>query len=211
MLELTLGEHLKDLREAKRMTLKELGEAVEISPSNLSDYENGNKNPSLDYAKKLAIFYGVSLNYLAGIDKFPTHEDTDISKATGLTDLSISALKGLMNSINGEYKRLIYNKIITSPLFADFIEHCEFAVFWGKDISTSNMKEASAFWQNKPVEEIQELVYMAQMTGKVIVDDAEYQDYHEQRALYAMRDILKDVRKELGRKAKEGDENGKHN
>lgn len=64
---MTLGKRLKELRIDKKISLGKLEEAVDISTSNLGDYENDNKNPTVERLKRIAEFYGVSLDYLAGI------------------------------------------------------------------------------------------------------------------------------------------------
>jgi len=56
-----LGEKWKAKREEAGLTLNEVSEKVNISPSYLSQIENANANPSLDLLKKLAEFYGESL------------------------------------------------------------------------------------------------------------------------------------------------------
>ena len=61
-----LSERLSALRKEKGLTLRELAEQVGITAAALSNYEKGQKEPSLGYAKKLAQYYGVSLDYLCG-------------------------------------------------------------------------------------------------------------------------------------------------
>ena len=61
-----LSDRLSALRKEKGLTLRELAEQVGITAAALSSYEKGQKEPSLGYAKKLAQYYGVSLDYLCG-------------------------------------------------------------------------------------------------------------------------------------------------
>lgn len=56
-----LGKNWKAKREDAGLSLNEVSEKVNISPSYLSQIENANANPSLDLLKKLAEFYGESL------------------------------------------------------------------------------------------------------------------------------------------------------
>lgn len=99
----TLGEKLEDLRrefiareiqkEGKRSSLANIGKAVGIATSTLSDYENSKKNPSLDNAAKLAQFYKVPLDYLAGLSDEPVNMDTyTIQRKTGLSAKAIEVL-----------------------------------------------------------------------------------------------------------------------
>ena len=64
-----LSDRLSALRREKGLTLRELAEQVGITAAALSNYEKGQKEPSLSYAKKLAQYYGVSLDYLCSGEK----------------------------------------------------------------------------------------------------------------------------------------------
>lgn len=57
---------LKELRETKGLTLKELSALVYIDDSVLSKLENGHQSISDKYAIQLADFYDVSIDYLLG-------------------------------------------------------------------------------------------------------------------------------------------------
>lgn len=56
---------LKELREKNNLTLRELGEKVNMSSSRLSYYETGKRNPKLETWQKLADFFGVPVSYLS--------------------------------------------------------------------------------------------------------------------------------------------------
>ena len=104
-LTLTLGEKVKDLRKEKKLTLKELSEAIEkktgvnIAPSTLSDLEkygdSKSKDPRLSTLKAIAQFFGVSIDYLAGYTeaKSPQTEMQAIHRFLGLSETSINLLK----------------------------------------------------------------------------------------------------------------------
>lgn len=57
---------LKELRKKKHLTLEELGNAVGMLNSTLSQYENGKRNPKLEVWQKLADYFEVSVPYLKG-------------------------------------------------------------------------------------------------------------------------------------------------
>lgn len=59
---------LKELREKNNLTLRELGEKVNMSSGRLSQYETGKRNPKLETWQKLADFFGVPVSYLQGTD-----------------------------------------------------------------------------------------------------------------------------------------------
>ena len=58
---------LKELRNKKHLTLKELGEQLGMPNNTLSQYETGKREPKLETWEKLADFFGVSVPYLQGI------------------------------------------------------------------------------------------------------------------------------------------------
>ena len=66
------GEKLKELREERGLTMDllvyDLNNQfnVEISKSNISRWENGTVDPSLKFAKNIADYFGVSLDYMIG-------------------------------------------------------------------------------------------------------------------------------------------------
>jgi len=83
---MTLGQRLRELRREAGLTLKELEEKCGISVPYLSDIERGRSNPSLETLKKLASFYGKTLNdLLSGVDFFG--EATGEGYPPGLTEL----------------------------------------------------------------------------------------------------------------------------
>jgi len=59
-----IGTNLKRLREAKKLTQREVWEAAEISKSSLTAYENGRSDPTGDTIVKLAKALGVTTDEL---------------------------------------------------------------------------------------------------------------------------------------------------
>ncbi|MRM97787.1 helix-turn-helix domain-containing protein [Lactobacillus taiwanensis] len=62
-----MKNRLKELRNKKHLTLKELGEQLGMPNNTLSQYETGKREPKLETWQKLADFFGVSVPYLQGI------------------------------------------------------------------------------------------------------------------------------------------------
>ena len=65
-MELTFGEKLRLLREARELNQTELGRAVNMTQRKISYMENGRYEPSLDDIKSLCRFFHVSADYLLG-------------------------------------------------------------------------------------------------------------------------------------------------
>lgn len=59
---------LKELRRAKKVRQSEVAEAINCSQAVYSRYENGERTPSPDTIKALANFFGVTVDYLLGVD-----------------------------------------------------------------------------------------------------------------------------------------------
>lgn len=64
-----MGARLQALRKAKGWSQEALGRKVNKAKSVISSYEANLRTPPLDVLTSLAALYGVSLDYLAGIDK----------------------------------------------------------------------------------------------------------------------------------------------
>lgn len=79
----TIGERLREIRLEKGLSQKEASDKLHITPAMISSYEKGAKNPSIATVYQLADFYGVSIDWLCGIqeDKFTKmRTDQDIMK-----------------------------------------------------------------------------------------------------------------------------------
>ena len=70
-----LPANLLNLRRKAGKQQKDVANAIGITAAALSAYEKGKKQPSLDYAIRLAKYYGVSLDVLCG-DGEPTEMPT---------------------------------------------------------------------------------------------------------------------------------------
>ncbi len=107
MTHLTTGERVKDLRNAKGLTLKELSSAIQlktgqyIAVSTLSDLEaygdgcKPNKEPRLSTVKAITDYFEISLDYLAGNSevKSPNIKLQAIHKMLGLSEEGIKRLQ----------------------------------------------------------------------------------------------------------------------
>ena len=59
-------EHLKQLRESKNLTQKELSNMLNVDRTTYAKWENGNSNPSFEFLLKIAKIFNVSTDYLLG-------------------------------------------------------------------------------------------------------------------------------------------------
>lgn len=64
---MTLASRLRELRTAKRLSLQDVADAVDISKAHVFNLEKGiTKNPSMDLVSKLADLYRVRVSDLVG-------------------------------------------------------------------------------------------------------------------------------------------------
>lgn len=59
---------LRELREAKGLQLYDVAAHIRRSEAMVSRYERGESKPDIDIARKLASFYGVTVEHLMGWD-----------------------------------------------------------------------------------------------------------------------------------------------
>ncbi len=64
-----LAERLKELREQKGLTRKQVSQAVGLEASTYGKYEKGQRQPSYQILLALADFYCVSVDFLTGFSK----------------------------------------------------------------------------------------------------------------------------------------------
>lgn len=65
---MAFSDALKYLREEKEITQKELAKACNLSPQCICNLEQGTRNPTGSTVAVLASFFGVSADYLLGLE-----------------------------------------------------------------------------------------------------------------------------------------------
>lgn len=66
-----LGERIYQLRKARGLKQKELGEAVGLSHKSISTLESGTRGTTVDKLAQLARYFHVSTDYLLGLTDDP--------------------------------------------------------------------------------------------------------------------------------------------
>lgn len=90
-----VSELINEECKKENFTLEELGGRIGVKRSSLSKYQNDNGEPGINSAVKIARYFGVTLDYLCGMEDCTSHENTQISDKTGLADESIHILHNL--------------------------------------------------------------------------------------------------------------------
>lgn len=66
-----IGERIKDLRTANKLTQQQIAEILGISRVNYTRYETNVNKPDYDILVKIADYYEVSTDFLLGRKNFP--------------------------------------------------------------------------------------------------------------------------------------------
>ena len=74
-----LGLRLQQQRLFLKLSQKEVAEAINVSPSVISNYESGERTPSVENLMALAGLYRCSTDYLLGLDNTSTSSSIDTS------------------------------------------------------------------------------------------------------------------------------------
>lgn len=69
-MEIKLGQRLKELREEKGLTQKELAEKLGINSVTYLHYEKAQREPPLALLADMAAFFDVSVDYLLGLKEY---------------------------------------------------------------------------------------------------------------------------------------------
>lgn len=64
-----LGDTIKTLRFALKLNQSELADKLSVSKQTVSNWENNNIQPSIDTLIKLSRFFGVTTDYLLGVER----------------------------------------------------------------------------------------------------------------------------------------------
>ena len=106
-----MRERMEDLRNRRKLTLKEVAEKTGIDYSTLSRIENGNvKKVGDDVLLKLARFFGVSTDFLLGITNVPDKKNYTIEEL-GLTP------EAARNLYTGAIENRVINLLLVHPDF----------------------------------------------------------------------------------------------
>lgn len=66
------NDRLKELKENKNIMLKDLANDLDTTSPKLSNYINGNAEPSYDFLVKIASYFDVTTDYLTGMSDYKT-------------------------------------------------------------------------------------------------------------------------------------------
>lgn len=109
------SKRLKHVRELKGISQRQAAEDLNISPQNLSYYENG-RDAGYGLLVRMALYYDVTVEYLIGASPVMQRENVDINKDIGLNDKTINLLRQ-RNKFGYSYAADIVNEIVRTEYF----------------------------------------------------------------------------------------------
>lgn len=99
---------IRDLREDEDLTQEQLVNDLNMHKTTYTNYEQGKHSVPLDFAARLAAFYGVSLDYIAGLtndkkglskSQLSDYETEVIHKLRALSELDKGRVLGLIDAL----------------------------------------------------------------------------------------------------------------
>ena len=88
-----IADRIKDLREVKKLTQSDLAKHLGITRSSVNAWEQGISVPSTQYVVELSRAFGVSTDYLLGVD------DSASMDIAGLTEEDVRLVYQLVNHL----------------------------------------------------------------------------------------------------------------
>ena len=79
------SEKLKEARENKNLSQEQVAEILNIARSNISKYENGNLEPTIQTLKEFCKLYEVSADYLLELNNSKTKNNISIHQENNTT------------------------------------------------------------------------------------------------------------------------------
>ena len=110
-----MGNRLRELRKQQKMTMKQLGEVVDLAESTISQYETGKRQPDNETLLKLSEVFGVTVGYLLGAEENAPAE-------SGKRSVSDDEIKFALFGGDGEITDEMYDEV---KRFAAFIKQRE--------------------------------------------------------------------------------------
>lgn len=109
-----LGERIVSLRKEKGISQEELADVIMTSRQAISKWERGESEPDIDRLKDLAIYFGVSIDYLLGYDLESVSlngfiERIDNCLANKKYDISLDEIKMVVNRNSNNFN--LYFKV----------------------------------------------------------------------------------------------------
>ena len=78
-----IARRLRQLREERKWTMRELADRADLHPSTIANFENGRRLPSIKTLNRMAGVFGVSVDFIVGEEAGKEERDLAILAETG--------------------------------------------------------------------------------------------------------------------------------
>jgi transcriptional regulator with XRE-family HTH domain len=116
----SIGTRIRNLRIERKMTQEELADilnakfSININKGMISKWEGDKTEPRMDYAKNLAQYFNVSLDYLIGVSE-------DRGTWSGVAPANVEATERTKKFINDLKKLGLFDEELTEEQYDNFI------------------------------------------------------------------------------------------
>lgn len=104
-----IGNRLKKLRLERNLTQEELAKAIGLSTAQVSNYEKELRSPSNESLIELVLFFGVTSDYLIGIDCLTVIETNEKLENIPLTNEEVNFIAELRKD------KMLYEILFANP------------------------------------------------------------------------------------------------
>lgn len=134
-----LKDRLKELRNKKGMSQRELANFLQLSPSAIAMYETGQREPDSETLKKIADFFNVSIDYLLGRTDLPNaHIPDDYTQKYKVTKRDLKQYEDFIQRAGAFFMDDQVAEEDKEKLFRDISE-----IFWkAKELNKRKRKKA---------------------------------------------------------------------
>ena len=134
------AERLKAKRHEKQMSQTQLAKTIQVAPSAISNYERGTTLPDIRIAEKMSRFFGVTIEWLIGIDLIGIDENPTESFLSAIN--SIINISGLIE--NGDDIAIFVPK---KTLLGEYLQNVNFLRKQGQAMSDTFKQHIEEFNQ----------------------------------------------------------------
>lgn len=100
-----MPNRLKELREERRLSMRELADEIGVTAPSISNWERGKNDMSLAMSNQLAAYFGVSRDYLLGLTDENEYDEIHAHRrADGPVDTSDVNLAKSLEMIISQYE-----------------------------------------------------------------------------------------------------------
>ena len=100
----TFSETMSALRRERGYSQRKAAADLNISQALLSHYENGAREPGLDFVRRACAYYGVSADYLLGLSDHPFSAEAALRALSEMT-AGLDALREQSRTLMEELKK----------------------------------------------------------------------------------------------------------